>query len=130
MKKLAIMMCTACILAGSGVIAAETTGAPNEGIKNPPSKEEIKAKKQEARMVKMSRIAVQMQEEKLAQIDKELAVLEKKANEIRKQNMKDFEAILTKDQKKILKNMKKEGRKNFERGHHCPPPPPCPEASN
>ena len=39
MKKLAIMMCTACILAGSGVIAAETTGAPNEGIKNPPSKE-------------------------------------------------------------------------------------------
>ena len=41
MKKLAIMMCTACILAGSGVIAAETTGAPNEGIKNPPSKEEI-----------------------------------------------------------------------------------------
>ena len=163
MKKLAIMMCTACILAGSGVIAAETTGAPNEGIKNPPSKEEImnrrkaheaafeqklglteaqkikarelriqgrqkiKAKKQEARMVKMSRIAVQMQEEKLAQIDKELAVLEKKANEIRKQNMKDFEAILTKDQKKILKNMKKEGRKNFERGHHCPPPPPCPE---
>ena len=170
MKKLAIMMCTACILAGSGGIAAETTGAPNEGIKNPPSKEEImnrrkaheaafeqklglteaqkikarelriqgrqkmkpvleenKAKKQEARMVKMSRIAVQMQEEKLAQIDKELAVLEKKANEIRKQNMKDFEAILTKDQKKILKNMKKEGRKNFERGHHCPPPPPCPE---
>lgn len=72
-----------------------------------PVLEEIKAKKQEARMVKMSRIAVQMQEEKLAQIDKELAVLEKKANEIRKQNMKDFEAILTKDQKKILKNMKK-----------------------
>ena len=95
-----------------------------------PVLEEIKAKKQEARMVKMSRIAVQMQEEKLAQIDKELAVLEKKANEIRKQNMKDFEAILTKDQKKILKNMKKEGRKNFERGHHCPPPPPSPEASN
>ena len=29
----------------------------------------------------------------------------------------------------LLKNMKKEGRKNFERGHHCPPPP-CPEASN
>lgn len=40
-----------------------------------PVLEEIKAKKQEARMVKMSRIAVQMQEEKLAQIDKELAVL-------------------------------------------------------
>ena len=41
MKKLAIMMCTACILAGSGGIAAETTGAPNEGIKNPPQKKKL-----------------------------------------------------------------------------------------
>ena len=59
-----------------------------------------------------------MQEEKLAAIDKELQALEKKANEIRRQNMKDFEAILTREQKKILKQMKKDGKKNFE---HEPP---------
>lgn len=76
--------------------------------------EEIKAKKQEAEAVKRSRIAVQMQEEKLAVIDAELKVLEKKANEIRKQNMKDFESILTAKQKRILKQMKKEGRQKFE----------------
>ena len=51
--------------------------------------------------------------------------LEKQANQIRKQNMKDFESILTRDQKKILKQMKKEGRENFKRGQR-PCPPPCP----
>ena len=80
--------------------------------------DEIKAKKQEAKMIKLSRMAVQMQEEKLAEIDKELKVLEKKAHEIRKQNMKDFESILTREQRKILKQMKQEGRKKFESEHH------------
>ena len=76
--------------------------------------DEIKSKKQEAKMVKLSRMAVQAQEEKLAEIDAELKVLEKKANEIRKQNMKDFGSNLTREQRKILKQMKKEGRKKFE----------------
>ena len=80
--------------------------------------DENKAKKQEAKMIKLSRMAVQMQEEKLAEIDKELKVLEKKAHEIRKQNMKDFESILTREQRKILKQMKQEGRKKFESEHH------------
>ena len=79
--------------------------------------EEIKAKKQEAKMVKMSRIAVQAQEEKLAVIDAELKVLEKKAHDIRKANMKEFESILTRDQKRILKQMKKEGRKKYQAEH-------------
>jgi Spy/CpxP family protein refolding chaperone len=79
--------------------------------------DEIKAKKQEAKMVKMSRIAVQVQEERLAVIDAELKVLEKKAHDIRKANMKEFESILTRDQKKILKQMKKEGRKKYQAGH-------------
>ena len=30
----------------------------------------------------------------------------------------DFEAILTKEQKKILKNMKKEGRRKFDKEHN------------
>ena len=79
-----------------------------------PIMEEIKSKKQEAKMVKLSRMAVQAQEEKLAVLNTEIKELEKKANEIRKQNMKEFESILTRNQKKILKQMKQEGRKKFE----------------
>ena len=81
-----------------------------------------KAKKQEAKMVRLSKMTVQAQEEKLIEIDKELTVLEKKAQQIRKQNMKEFEAILTREQKQILKNMKKEGRRNFEKGQRPHPP--------
>ena len=85
--------------------------------------DQIVAKKQEARMIKMSRMAVQMQEEKLAIIDDELKILEKKANEIRRANMREFESILTKQQKRILKDMKKEGRQRYhsEHPHHRQP---------
>ena len=78
---------------------------------------QIVEKKQEARMVKMSRMAVQMQEEKLAVIDAEIRVLEKKANDIRRANMKEFESILTRQQKKTLKQMKKEGRQKYHSEH-------------
>ena len=88
--------------------------------------EEIQAKKQEAKMVKMSRIAVQVQEERLIAIDNELKVLEKKAHDIRKANMKEFESILTREQKKVLKQMKKEGRKNYQTNHSKYKPMPLP----
>ena len=78
---------------------------------------EMIAKKQEAKMVKMSRIAVQVQEERLAEIDAQLKVLEKRAHNIKKQNMKEFESILTKQQKRTLKEMKKEGRKKYQSTH-------------
>jgi len=87
-----------------------------------PVMEEIKAKRQEAKMVKMSRVAIQVQEERLAVIDAELKVLEKKAHDIRKSNMKEFESILTKEQRKILKQMKKEGRKKYHADHPCQRP--------
>lgn len=91
-----------------------------------PVMKDIRAKKQEAEMIRRSKLTVEAQEEKLTVIDKDLATLEKQAQQIRKQNMKDFEAILTKDQKKTLKNMKKEGRKNFEKNRkELLPPPPC-----
>lgn len=79
--------------------------------------EEIQSKKQEAEMIRRSRMAVQMQEEKLTVIDAELKVLEKKANSIRKSNMKEFESILTRQQKNTLKQMKKEGRKKYHASH-------------
>ena len=80
--------------------------------------EAIATKKQEAKMVKMSRIAVEVQEERLKVIDLELKNLEKKAHSVRKSNMKEFESILTREQKKILKQMKNEGRKKY---HSCHP---------
>ena len=73
-------------------------------------------------MIRRSRLAVQMQEEKLTVIDNELKALEKQAQNIRKENMKEFESILTWQQKRTLKQMKKEGRKNF-RTNHCPHKP-------
>jgi hypothetical protein len=46
-----------------------------------------------------------------------LKILEKKAHDIRKANMKEFESILTRNQKKILKQMKSEGRKKYHANH-------------
>ena len=89
-----------------------------------PIMDKIRDKKKEAEMVKMSRVAGWVQEERLNAIDKDIKNLEKKANAIRKKNMKEFESILTKDQKKILEEMKKEGRQRFEHGQR---PHPCPE---
>lgn len=104
-----------------------------------PIMEKIKEKYQEADAVRRSRIVEQDQKAKLAQIRKEIGALKREAHEIRMQNMKDFEAILTQKQQKELKKMKQEGRKKFEKEHKkrhgefgprhkngdFPPPPPC-----
>lgn len=82
-----------------------------------PIMEQMKAKHQEADAVRKSRIAPKMQEEKLQKINMELRELRKQAHEIRSQNMKEFESILTKKQQKELEKMKKEGRERFEREH-------------
>lgn len=79
--------------------------------------EQIRTKKQEAKMVTMSKIGVEAQKERLNNINAELKVLEKKAHDIRKKNMKEFEAILDKQQKAILKQMKREGRKKYQEEH-------------
>ncbi len=88
-----------------------------------PVMEELKAKRQEAEAIRRSKLSVQAQEEKLTAIDKDIQELEKKVAEIRKQNMKDFESILTKSQRKTLKNMKKEGRAKFEHERRVHPQP-------
>ena len=79
-----------------------------------PIMDEIKAKHQEIKMVKMSKMAVQMQEEKIEELQSDLKELYKKAHEQKMENMKAFEKILTKEQQKELKKMKKEGKKKFE----------------
>lgn len=90
-----------------------------------PVMDELKAKKQEAEAIRRSDITVEEKERKLTVIDKDIQALEKQASEIRKQNMKDFEAILDRKQKATLKKMKKEGRARFDRDRRLTPPP-CP----
>lgn len=87
-----------------------------------PIMDQIRDKKQEAKMVKLSRMAVQAQEEKLNEIDSEIKKLEKELHAIRKSNMKQFESLLTFKQRRILKQMKKEGRQRFDREHRPLPP--------
>lgn len=99
-------------------------------IKMRPVMEQIKVKKQEAAALRNSDTALKDQSEQLKAIDKDVKKLEKVAREIRKANMKEFEAILTNDQKKILKEMKAEGRKNFKANHPYGRPPMPPREIN
>jgi len=88
--------------------------------------------REEMHAVRLSKLAQQAQEEKLAQLRKEMKDLKKQANDLRMQNMKEFESILTKKQLKELNKMKEEGRKAFEKAHkkqllRMPPMGPEPE---
>ncbi len=86
-----------------------------------PIMEQIKAKHDEADMVRKSKIVARDQKAQLDKIDAELRDLHRQAHELRMQNMKEFESILTKKQKKELAKIKKEGRKEFEKNHKRPP---------
>ena len=90
-----------------------------ENIK--PVIEKLKSRELEAEMVKKSKLAPRAQEEKLRSIYKDMTTLKKEAHDIRVKNMKDFENILTTEQKKTLKEMKQEGRKEFKKKHSAPP---------
>ncbi len=78
---------------------------------------QIDLKRQEIETVKLSRISVKMQEEKIAQLNAEIKELEKQAQEIRKKNSQEFEKLLNKKQKAELDKMKAEGRARFEQKH-------------
>ena len=80
-----------------------------------PIKEQIKQKYGEIDAVKRSRMAVEMQNEKIAALKSEIRELKKQMHEIQIKNMKDFEALLTEKQLKELNKIKKEGRKKFEK---------------
>lgn len=82
-----------------------------------PVMEQIKLKKEEIKAIKLSKIAIEEQELKITELKNEMKALHRQAHEIKMQNMKDFEAILTKKQKKELAKMKKEGRKKFDKEH-------------
>lgn len=79
----------------------------------------IKTKEEEKLAIRASQQDQKVQREQIAKINNEIKVLQKQASDVRKQNMKDFEAILTTEQKNILKTMKKEGRKKYKSKHPC-----------
>ena len=83
---------------------------------------QLQQKHKEIEMVKMSRMAERMQQEKIAQLTAEIQALEKQAHEIRKKNSKEFERILNKKQKTELETMKAEGRARFEKHHKARTP--------
>lgn len=77
--------------------------------------DKVKEKRAEIDAVKRSRMAVQAQNEKIEQLKREIGALKNEMHRLRMENMKNFEALLTKSQLKELKKMKEEGRKKFEK---------------
>lgn len=78
-----------------------------------PVMDAIKAKRDELKAAKTTGAA----KEELQKIQSDLQVLDKKAHQLREDNMKQFEKILNSKQLKELEKMKEEGRKKFEEAH-------------
>ncbi|MCQ2738976.1 MAG: Spy/CpxP family protein refolding chaperone [bacterium] len=82
-----------------------------------PVMQKIKTNRLEAKKLKNIDKRTNAQEEKLTQLNNDFRALQKEIHQIRQQNMKDFESILTDDQKNTLKTMKKEGRNQYRKNH-------------
>lgn len=72
-----------------------------------PLRKQMEAKRQEIKMIKLSRIAPRMQEEKIMQVEKDIATINKKILSVKQAKQKEFEKILTKDQLAQYKNIQK-----------------------
>jgi len=83
----------------------------------------IKIRENEMQMVRQSSLSEEAKEVKLNALKTDLKGLHKQAHDIRVENMKSFEEILTPEQKQTLKEMKQEGRQEFNKQRHMPPPP-------
>lgn len=100
----------------------------------------LQEKKGEIEGIKQSKLLERDKQAQIEQLQKEIMALKRGMHELRMQNMKEFESLLTAKQLKELKKMKDEGRKKFEKEHKkcpCPPfgprpdgqvPPPPPDA--
>ena len=74
--------------------------------------EQINTKKEE-----MTKLSSEKDAELYNKLEGEIRALRRQCHEIRKENMKAFEASLTDVQKKEMQKMKEEGRKRFEARH-------------
>ena len=83
-----------------------------------PIMDQIKVKRDEIKTIRENGSLTQAEANaKVQALHKEIIELKGQAKAIRKQNMQDFEAILTDKQKKTLEKMKQEGRKEFAKKH-------------
>ncbi len=81
-----------------------------------PLMEQIKVKKQEIRdVIESTKLSDEEKSKKTAELLKELDALKTQANTLRKENMKNFESILTEKQKKEFEKIKKEQKKDIEK---------------
>ena len=103
--------------------AAKIREASKEKIR--PIMEEMKTIKNDIRKVyDDTSLTAEQQKQKVNELKQKLVEQRKKADAIRKSDMEKFEKLLTKEQKTILENFKKEHRppKSNENGKFNPPP--------
>lgn len=79
-----------------------------------PILDKINAKKAEIEALQKTKMAQTAIDEQVGALQSEIRELRKQAHEIRKENMKAFEASLSDEQMKELQKMKEEGRRRFE----------------
>lgn|SRR5574344_263286 len=78
--------------------------------------------RQEIENLKYAKMSEKARTAKIAKLNNEIKILEKKADNIRKNDAENFEKLLNPKQKRELDKMKAEGRMQFEK-HHPPRPP-------
>lgn len=91
-----------------------------------PLMDEMRVKRQAIREIKEnSTLSEKDKNKQIATIRKDMKVLKVKADKIREANMKEFEAILTVEQKAEFEKIKKDIKKHKPcKGHHAFPTPP------
>ncbi len=83
-----------------------------------PVMEKIKAKKMEAKAINEdANLSAEAKAQKLAPIKADIRKLKQEARKIRQENTKEFEAILTPEQKAEFEKIKQEGREKFKKQH-------------
>lgn len=89
--------------------------------------EQMKAKKAEIRKIAESDLSQAEKEKKIAPLKNDLRELKKQAREIRMENTKEFEAILTPEQKAEFVKIKQEAREHAKKHHMKKQNRPCPK---
>lgn len=96
-----------------------------------PTMEKMKTKKEEIKKIKSSNISEEKKQKQIEPLKNDLRKLKAEAKKIREENMKQFEAILTAEQKAEFEKIKQEGRRKFKNDHRRPhhpmdrPEKPC-----
>ncbi len=80
-----------------------------------PIMKKMSKKKYELDKVMLSNASKEQKAKKIEKIKGEMKVLKQQADEIRKEDMKKFESVLTDEQKAKFEEIKKEKRKQFEK---------------